>query len=301
MILRPRIFHFGACDLWDSLHSPSVIRRYDLAGGNVLINKYPPHGTSLMSLYAQPSSMAERMFTYMKEQYPEHPHESFLYDQAYVELTKFPYYKFLKENVVSTDIMVINFSNELYTRFITKNECFSLVPQFHKLLDVDWVNKDIISKTQCYFDFDTEEVMGRTKELLVDFAVQMKQLFQDRIILVKTKLASKCYISKQKIVPYTINLKENIPFYHNYRFMNDPKNGPYVLRWLDVMVQHFKRKHGSDLPVVELDDQFVYMDPRHRWGVSPIHLTAETNAILATKILEQIDKMKIDKYTILQA
>jgi hypothetical protein len=275
MILRPRIFHFGACDLWDSLHSPSVIRRYDLAGGNVLINKYPPHGTSLMSLYAQPSSMAERMFTYMKEQYPEHPHESFLYDQAYVELTKFPYYKFLKENVVSTDIMVINFSNELYTRFITK--------------------------TQCYFDFDTEEVMGRTKELLVDFAVQMKQLFQDRIILVKTKLASKCYISKQKIVPYTINLKENIPFYHNYRFMNDPKNGPYVLRWLDVMVQHFKRKHGSDLPVVELDDQFVYMDPRHRWGVSPIHLTAETNAILATKILEQIDKMKIDKYTILQA
>jgi hypothetical protein len=280
-----RVYHFGACDLLDALNRSPILREYELA--SLSDKDYPSLGTSLMSLYTQPGVLAERMYQSMLKQIPN----DYKRNSVYMEMIKFPYFKYLKQNVKPGDIMVINFSSEVYTKFSNSSETFSLIPQFKEVEYIDWVRKEILSLNHCHLDFDDDHCMGTTKELLVDFTTNMKEIFGNRIVLVNTHIGDKFILADNNIKTYKASIHD-IPYYHNMRFIHDPKNEKYVGRVVDVMVKQFRRLHGYELPIVELDQSFVYIDPNHKWGRSPLHLTHMANEMLSLKILDELRKIK---------
>jgi hypothetical protein len=280
-----KVYHFGACDLLDALTRSPILREYELA--SLTDKEYPSLGTSLMSLYAQPGILAERMHQGMANALPN----DYKRNSVHVEMTKFPYFKYLKERVKSEDIMVINFSSEVYTKFSNSSETFSLIPQFKEVEHIDWVRKEILSLNHCHLDFDEDHCLGATRELLVDFTANMKEIFGKRIVLVNTHIGDKFILSDDNIKSYKASIHD-IPYYHNMHFVHDPKNEKYIGRVVDVMVKQFRRLHGAELPIVELSQDFVYIDPNHKWGRSPLHLTHMTNEMLSVKILDELRKIK---------
>jgi hypothetical protein len=280
-----RVYHFGACDLLDALNRTPILREYELA--SLADKTYPSLGTSLMSLYAQPGSLAERIHHSMSKAMP-HAYQG---NSVYLEMTKFPYFKYLKENVKPGDIMVINFSSEVYTKFINGTETFSLLPQFKEVEHIEWVRKEILSLTHCHLDFDDDQCTGPTRELLTDFTNNMKEIFDNKIVLVNTHIGDKFILSDSNIKQYKASIHD-IPYYHNMRFIHDPKNEKYIGRIVDVMVKQFRRIHGFDLPIVEVDQSFIYIDPKHKWGRSPLHLTHEATDVISSRILDELRKIK---------
>ena len=280
-----RVYHFGACDLLDALNRTPVLREYELA--SLVDKEYPSLGTSLMSLYAQPGILAERMHHSMSTIIPY----DYKRNSVYLEMTKFPYFKYLKENVKPGDIMVINFSSEIYTKFSNATETFTLLPQFREIEYVEWVRKEILSLNHCHLDIDDDKCTGPTRELLTDFTNNMKEIFGNRIVLVNTHIGDKFILSDSNIKQYQASIHD-IPYYHNMRFVHDPKNEKYIGRIIDVMVKQFRRLHGYELPIVEVDQSFIYIDPNHRWGRSPLHLTHATNDVVSLRILDELRKIK---------
>ncbi len=280
-----RVYHFGACDLLDALNRSAILREYELA--SLADKEYPSLGTSLMSLYAQPGILAERMHHSMSTIIPH----DYKRNSVYLEMTKFPYFKYLKENVKPGDIMVINFSSEIYTKFSNATETFTLLPQFREVEYVEWVRKEILSLNHCHLDVDDDKCTGTTRELLTDFTNSMKEIFGNRIVLVNTHIGDKFILSDSNIKQYKASIHD-IPYYHNMRFVHDPKNEKYIGRIIDVMVKQFRRLHGYELPIVEVDQSFIYIDPNHRWGRSPLHLTHETNDVVSLRILDELRKIK---------
>jgi hypothetical protein len=280
-----RVYHFGACDLLDALNRTPILREYELA--SLADKTYPSLGTSLMSLYAQPGILAERMHHSMSTIIPY----DYKRNSVYLEMTKFPYFKYLKENVKPGDIMVINFSSEIYTKFSNATETFTLLPQFREIEYVEWVRKEILSLNHCHLDVDDDRCTGPSRELLTDFTNNMKEIFGNRIVLVNTHIGDKFILSDSNIKQYKASIHD-IPYYHNMRFVHDPKNEKYIGRIIDVMVKQFRRLHGYELPIVEVDQSFIYIDPNHRWGRSPLHLTHETNDVVSLRILDELRKIK---------
>jgi hypothetical protein len=269
----------------DALNRTPILREYELA--SLADKEYPSLGTSLMSLYAQPGILAERMHHSMSTIIPY----DYKRNSVYLEMTKFPYFKYLKENVKPGDIMVINFSSEIYTKFSNATETFTLLPQFREIEYVEWVRKEILSLNHCHLDVDDDRCTGPSRELLTDFTNNMKEIFGNRIVLVNTHIGDKFILSDSNIKQYKASIHD-IPYYHNMRFVHDPKNEKYIGRIIDVMVKQFRRLHGYELPIVEVDQSFIYIDPNHRWGRSPLHLTHETNDVVSLRILDELRKIK---------
>jgi DNA polymerase III alpha subunit len=125
----------------------------------------------------------------------------------------------------------------------------------------------------------------------LSFISNMKEIFGNRIVLVNTHIGDKFILSDSNIKQYKASIHD-IPYYHNMRFVHDPKNEKYIGRIIDVMVKQFRRLHGYELPIVEVDQSFIYIDPNHRWGRSPLHLTHETNDVVSLRILDELRKIK---------
>lgn len=282
---KTKVFHFGACDLMDALNRHSILREYDILTQGTI---YPFHGTSLLSLYTKPGSVAEQMhdfmYKYMRSSYQTNP--------VYLEVTKFPYFDYWKKNAGPNDIMVLNFSTEMYTKFFTANEKFSILPQFRELEHLHWVRDSVLFNNNAHLYFDDETNLGMTKELLVDFANHVKEVFQDRVILCSTNLTEKVFVNP--LLPVTGEALDiyAIPYYHGVKFSMDHRNREFAQSLVDRVMRGFQRLYGFNVPLVTLEEEFRFIDANHKWGRSPLHLHSSSIDILSAKLHAELDRIR---------
>ena len=141
IVPKSKIFVFGSCDVWDAVDISSIRREFDIDKYyyndrpydlDFSKGKLPIRSPSLLSLYTPPNSIANRVFDTMHS--IRHRPPMIDHYWIYHEIVKFPYLKFYQENAGPNDILVCNFSAELYTKYVTSNEAFTIVPPMVKLL-----------------------------------------------------------------------------------------------------------------------------------------------------------------------
>jgi hypothetical protein len=289
MLSKPKIYHFGTCDLCDSLESKDILSEYHWpaksAGFSLNNTLYPYHSTSLMSLYSQPGSLGQRLYeTLIREKAVDYIKQS-----LFNEVCKFPYFKYFKENVGPKDIFVLSFSMELYSKFVLDQQVITLLPLF-KNSKIKWLEDEVLNKVDHHLDFDDERSLGITKELIEQFSRDIYETFGHRVLCVETVFSDKFMVKDgdmEKIrdckVGYT-----NIPFYRNTKMLSSAKDHEYGNRMVSVCLKYFKRCYPVDIPTVAIPKSMAYMDPLHKWGVSPFHLHADSSRYLTVKILDKL-------------
>lgn len=243
---------------------------------------YPNLNTSLMAFYSQPGTISAMAAEYFEKFEDLERNFKTMHD----ELLKFPYEQFWRQNSTSEDYLILSFSTEFYTKFDNRKECITLLPQFGFGQDTPWHN--ILNQNKFHIEFDDEKSLGLNRELVVDFARLVSDIFKDRVILVDTHLTDRVIV-KNKISDKPVNFT-NIPNYQNLKFSHDPKNREYGNRLVKILLREFKRKHGSDIPIVSIPNEFVYRDVDHKWGSNPFHLHQSSTNLIGLKIYEQIER-----------
>lgn len=284
MYSKPVIYHFGACDLLDSLMNKSILGMFDIACGQPALGefrpKYPENNTSLLSLYTDAGSLGLQILDYMYK-------DPTLIEQhatLYQELGKFDYITYWKKHSTKNDILVLNFSAEFYTKFFNKIECITLLPQIKNLGKLDWI-LPLLTNHNYLLDFDDEFNTGIARELATDFARSIKEIFGDRVVLVDTHLTEKCYVNNM-IKPAVKIQYGFIPYYQNNKMTSEAKNKEYGQRLVKVLLRQFRRVHGGDLPIVSIPENLAFQDPDHRWGSNPFHLHKASADFVGLKIMD---------------
>lgn len=334
MLTKPKIFCFGACDLWDSVDISQIRDEFDLDRyyfrrtkthtpfnhqllrfDNDLIRKHeiyeisevfdvryidiPPFSTSLMAMYSPAGSVNDQMFEFIKKIDKEcragrDPSDYYLYISLFQEMSKWSYLKFFETFAGPDDFLVINFTTELYSKFV-KNECITLTPNFLKGLqksELSWLNQQI-TNADFHRSFDQEDILGPTIELVKDFARELYPIFGNRVILVDTLLTDLIYSDTLDDIRRTNNLScFQIPFYKPTKLMTDPTDKSHVKRLLRLATKGFRRSYKTDIPFVTLDQSECFLDPEHKYGPSPFHLHKKTTEKVGNKIYEEIKKIQ---------
>jgi hypothetical protein len=281
--IKPKVFFFGACDLWESLNI-DVIRRdfaldrlsypYIEYGDSLDFEKSqrPAWATSLISLYTSPGPIAIRVHeTLAKEK-----QLMFYHYDTYKEILKFPFLKFFKENAGPDDVLVMSFSSDLYTKIHAGLERFSILPAMAPLEDtresLTWLKAEYFNKHQYHVPFDHEGSMNETWGVMEDFARDIYEIFGDRVILVKTHITNLGITDADfKISQIKMSCENNIPYYRSTRIVTDPTDHKYAQRCIDLIMHQFKRRYKADVPVVAMTEPF-FLDLTHHWGFAPFHL-----------------------------
>jgi hypothetical protein len=294
-LTKPKIFSFGACDLGYALKA-DIIRK-DFSLDTIDINRYthdslefdkswvPNHATSLMSLYTPPGDIASRLHdTLVKSKELKPFHYEF-----YREIVKYPYIKHWETCAGPNDIMVINFSTELYTKIACKSELFTALPGALKTVPGDpvyWVLEEYIQKEEYQFTCDDEYALNATYELLADFAKDIYRIFKDRVVLVKTHLTDLEFnngtICKSPIGS-TISYKRS-------KIINDFFEHEYGRRVTNIFIKKFRNKYPADLPIVEVKDH-LFVDPKHPGGYAPFHLHNWSAHKIGSAIYDELVKI----------
>lgn len=306
-LIKPRLFALGGCDLWDAIDS-SILRkhfaidRYIFPKSNILdgidpIQSRPTFSaTSLRSLYAAPGDIALRIHESIQGNKNLDIHHQGIYE----EILKYPYLEFYKTHAGPNDILLLSFSPELYTKFSKKSECFTMIPLMKRLEDTSdpmhWLYKEFLSNESYHIAFDESENLNITYDIMKDFARDIREIFGNRIIVVKTHLSDKLMSdSLGKVVQHRISCEKNIPFYKVSKIMHTPTDHSYAKRMTDLIIQRFLRIYNGDLPVVELDERDIFIDAEHRYGAAPFHLHKVSTSKIGEKILLEILKLTANK------
>lgn len=297
---KPRLFLFGGCDLWDASNIKPIrdhydIDRYAFSNNNDIdlnVENKPQESTSLISLYTKPGSIAERVQDTLSNLNRLEYHHIL----ASEEILKYDYLKFFKKHARSNDILLLNFTNDLYTKLRRQNECFTILPQLLPIANptdpLHWLYKEYLSKTEYHQCFDEREMLNETTEALRDFAKDIYEIFQNRVVLVKFHFSNLIYqdsIENIKELNWTCTSK--IPFYRTSKIMRDPTDHSYAKRCANLILERFRIFYKTELPIVELDDHECFIDPNHRYGLAPLHLHPVTTEKLGYKIYEELKKL----------
>jgi len=303
-ITKPRVFLYGGCDLQDMmidvLKKDFDIIDYAAENPNEIDNKQldlskhsvPNAGTSVISLYSEPGDIAQRVLETLAT---GKSRDVILNKTLYDEIVKFPWLDFYRKNAGPNDYILISFSPELYTKFIKGKECFTCVPQFSKLGDpknpLNWLWKEYISKDQYQLPFDTKESLEWSFDLMVDFARDIYEIFQDRVILVKTHL-SDFVISKDHTIKNIKVGPDNLMFYRQTKVISDPTDHKYAERLSNIIMNKFRHHYKSDIDVIKLNEP-VFIDANHKWGFSQFHIDLGSRTKLAKLIHENLVRKTI--------
>ena len=297
---KPRLFLFGGCDLWDAANIKPIrenyyIDRYAFSTNKdttLNINNKPQEATSLISLYTDPGPIADRVQDTLSNLNRLEYHHIL----ASEEILKYDYISFFKKHARSNDILLLNFTNDLYTKFRRQNECFTILPQLMPIANPEdplhWLYKDYISKDFYHQCFDEREMLNETTEALRDFSRDIYEIFQNRVILVKFHFSNIIYhdsINSINELNWTCTSK--IPFYKTSKIMSDPTDHSYAKRCANLILERFRIFYKVELPIIELDDRDCFIDPNHRHGLAPLHLHPVTTEKLGHKIYEELIKL----------
>jgi hypothetical protein len=296
-LTKPNIFLYGACDLHDIVNNDLLHRDFKVVN-SVIDNRdptsmefdkmsFPVNGTSIISLYTKPGPIAQRV----QETLLAGKNRDVITNlPAYKEIVKFPYLEFYKKYAGPKDYLVISFSSELYTKFVSGNECFSCLPVMKNIFEetnvLNWLYKEFISKEEFLLPFDTKESLEWSFDLMVDFAKDIYDIFQDRVILVKTHFSNFAIATDLKVKKVHVSPKELI-FYRQTKVVTDPTDYKYADRLSTIIMHKFMHHYKTDLPVVKLDEP-VFLDSNHKWGLSQFHVDKNSRHKIAKRIHDSI-------------
>ena len=296
---KPKLFVFGACDLHQSIKIDMIAHKFtrdlirtekdtlDFETCNV-----PPFSTSMLSLYTKPNELANRVHeTLIKTKNVRRYHYA-----LYKEIVKFPYLKYFKENAGPKDILVMNLSSELYTKIKAKSETFTIIPiPDARIYDgkdqLHWLYKEYINKDEYIVPFDDEQSLNETYDVLQDFARDVYEIFQDRVVLVKTHVTNLALGSTADIEKVKIPLNGTIPFYKPSRIMQDPLDHTYAQRATNLLLNKFRKWYKAELPIVSVSDG-IFLDYNHPYGYSPFHLHISSCTKIGLNIYDELVKIK---------
>lgn len=280
---KPKLFVFGACDLHDIVKHDFLHRDFDVVDyhvnkssvDNTILDfenmSMPESGTSIISLYTKPGPVAQRALdTFLSVS----KKEKLEYNNTFKEILKFPYLSFFKKYAGPNDYLVLSFSAELYTKFICAAECFSCTPTMKHIFDekncLHWLYKDYLNKNEYLLPFDTKESLEWSFDLLVDFARDIYEIFQDRVVIVKTHFSNLVIAENLKVTKVEVTPKDLL-FYRQTKIVSDPTDHKYAERLSEIIVNKFKHHYSVDVPLIKLDEP-VFLDSNHKWGASQFHL-----------------------------
>jgi hypothetical protein len=299
---KPKLFLYGACDLHDIVSNDLLNREFDVINTPTSMHelasldfnnmRLPSNGTSIISLYTKPGPIAQRVLDTLTK---TNRRDLALHTPIYKEVCKFPYLDFYKKNAGPNDFLVLSFSAEIYTKLFCVKECFSCLPQmkeiFMKSNSLHWLLKEYLSKEEYLFPFDTKESLEWSFDLLVDFARDIYEIFQDRVILLKTHFSNLVIATDSTVVK--VNHKPNdLLFYRQTKIVTDPTDSTYAERLSAIIMNKFQHHYSVDLPLIKLDEP-VFLDAHHRWGLSQFHIDQNSRMKLAVMIHSAIMKKSI--------
>jgi hypothetical protein len=327
---KPKIFCFGACDLWDSVDIDIIrkefeLDRYYFRKSYYLNRKHnqflvkndpeiviedpnefyildinpPPLSTSLLSMYTPAGTIADQMLDLIKITNKKVKHKGFSTDiysdyfSLYQEIAKWPWIENYRDCVGPDDFLVLNFSSELYSKFV-KKETITLIPALVNHLEypeLAWLKKELYNE-DFHRSFDQEDILGPTLELVKEFARDLLPIFGNRIILVDTLLTDFVYSNDLNDIKKIKTSCTQIPFYKPTKITADPTDKSHVRRLLNLATRGFQRSYKYDVPFVTLDSKDCFLDPLHRYGPSPFHLHRQTTEKLGNKIYQEIKKIQ---------
>lgn len=294
------LFLFGACDLDDILEDDILYRDFNVVkkisdlgetdNSNLDFSQMSPNsGTSLMSLYSEPGIIAQRVLEIlMNSRKRDIISNKFIFK----EIVKFPFLNYYKKNARSGDYLILSFSSELYTKCVSHSECFTVLPHMNILKDPEnclhWIYKEYLNKENCLLPFDTKASLELTYDIMEDFARDIYNIFQDRVILVKTHLSNFAIYDNCKVKKVSPN-PENILCYKNSKVVTDPLDHNYAERLTSIIMKKFQHHYSCDLPLIKLDEP-VFLDANHKWGMNQFHIDINSRHKIAKLIREEIIK-----------
>jgi len=291
---KPTVFYFGACDVGIALNNPLIKNNFSLFTNERKVDSldfdtcwFPSYSTSLISLYTPPpSEIASRVYDSLvkcKELTSHHY-------QAYREIFKYPYLENFAKHAGPNDILVINFSSELYTKILCKSEWFTLLPCFGNFNQPDdplkWLIDEYLIKKEYQVPGDSEISVNDAWDLLARFADDVYKIFKNRVVLVNTHLTD-LSIYKGKIVKTPI--KQQLS-YRQSKLSTDYIEHNYAQRITSMVIKKFRIRYPDELPVVAIDD-LLFLDPEHPAGYSPFHFDKRSAEKIAYKIYLELLKI----------
>lgn len=294
----PTIFIHGGCDVNDAVNIELIRSKYRLDGPRFGYNKNSldfntefrfHESPSIMSMYSTPSSIAYRVYDSLKTQ------KLYAHDQivALEETLKYPVLEFYKRHATKNDILVISFISELNLKIKQGSECFTVSPNFKSLqnpLDpLHWLYTDYICNVSLQSPFFEHRNLQQTKEHLKDFAREIYSIFEDRVIIVDTHMASMFY-KTDSLHPLNYN-SNSFPFYKYSKFVDSPADTTSIRKWITTFINVFKYFYPSDVSVVSIEREECFMDPNHRFGPSLTHLHPYSINKIGMELSRELDKI----------
>lgn len=302
-IKKPKVFLYGGCDLHDILQNDLLqkdfeivnysVDTYNVDNSNLNFNQrsFPDLGTSLISLYTKPGLIAQRVIETLSS---AKSRDRIINQSIYNEIVKFPYLDYYKKYANSNDYLVINFSPELYTKVINSADKFTCLPSMDILKNpkncLHWIYQEYF-KEEFLLPFDTKESINLTNELLVDFSRDIYEIFQDRVILVKTHLSDLVISHDYKIKNVKVGIKDNVLHYRETKIATEPRDHNYAKKLTSIIMHKFMQLYRSNLELVELNEP-IFLDSNHRWGYSQFHIDLNSRNKIAKLIYDNINKKR---------
>jgi hypothetical protein len=303
--IKPKIFLFGACDLYQAVIIDTIRKEYKIDcipdtlkspdSLDLSTCLKPKFSTSIRSLYTQPNEIANRAYDTLRQA----PDLKYYHYELYREIVKFPYLEYYKKEAGPDDILIMNLSSELYTKASIKSELFTITPMPGIGLSdpsdyLHWLYSEYLTKNTYQVPFDEEESLNITYDLLQDFAKSIYNIFQNRVILVKTHITNLMISTDLSVKKIDVPVEGNIPFYKPSKIMKHPLDHTYAQRATNLLLNKFHKWYKSDIPIVDLKDP-VFMDPNHQYGPAPFHLDKISNYKIGLNIYAELKKFKIIK------
>jgi hypothetical protein len=296
---KSKLFLFGGCDLHDIVKNDALrrdfdvidfaINKYDVDNSSIDFNRssFPEMGTSIISLYTKPGPIAQRVLENLAT---GRKYDMIINRPVYNEIVKFPYLDFYKKNTGPDDYLLISFSPEIYTKCAVAGEVFTCLPAMNILEDSEnklhWLYKEYFTKEEFLLPFDTKESLEWSFDLMVDFAKDIYEIFQDRVILVKTHFSNFVIESDHKVKNVKVG-PSHLLYYKQTKIMSDPTDHKYAEKLSMVIMNKFQHHYKSNLNIIQLN-QPVFIDANHKWGFSPFHIDLNSRNKIANLIHKNI-------------
>lgn len=298
--LKPKLFLFGGCDLHDIAKNDLLqrdfnvidfaINKHEVDNSNLDIRQssFPEMGTSVMSLYTNPGPVAQRMLETLAT---SKKRDMIVNRTVYNEIAKFPYMDFYKKHAGPNDYLLISFSPEIYTKCVVAGEIFTCLPSMtvlsHEENKLHWIYKEYLQKEEYLMPFDTKENIETTSQVMADFARDLYEIFQDRVLLVKTHFSNFVVSSDFKVKKINPG-PDHLWCYRQTKIISDPADHKYAERLSMIIMNRFINRYNSDLNLIRLNEP-VFIDGNHRWGgATQFHLDAGSRTKIAKLIREQL-------------
>jgi hypothetical protein len=297
---KPKIFLYGGCDLLDLVDNPHIKNNFEVVkksqvfvdDSSLNFDIFPGLGTSVISLYTKPGPIAQRVLETLST---GRKRDIIVNRELYNEIVKFPYLDFYKKHAGPNDYLLLGFSPEVYTKFHRLGECFTCCPPMKVIENPDnclhWLYKEYLTKDEFLLPFDTKESLEWSFDLMVDLARDIYEIFQDRVILVKSHFSNFIISEDYKIKSLNFG-PDNLLYYRQTKIVTDPLDLNYVDRLSKIIMNKFRHHYKSDLSLIQLDDP-VFLDANHKWGFGQFHIDLKSRDKIAKLVCAELLKKQI--------